>query len=134
MARHRYLAEHVARFFCDVGVDATSAVGLEGAVATAGTLRPDVVLCEYDLLATLPMHAWEQDPVLGHTPVIAVSLTRRSNEMHPLDVNGIAGFLYLPTLRVADAHRIVHAAATRGAQWSSNAPVHATPSETVEAR
>jgi len=112
VARHQLLAEHFARFFSDVGVDTTPVVGLEGAIAAARTAKPDVVVCEYDLLATLAIQEWERDPVLGSTPAVAVSLTRRANEMHPLDVNGIAGFLYLPTLYPADAHRILHAAAT----------------------
>jgi hypothetical protein len=69
------------------------------------------VVCEYDLLATVSLEAWEQDLVLSHTPVLAVSLTRHPNEMHPLDVNGIAGFLYLPTLAAEDAQKVVYAAA-----------------------
>jgi hypothetical protein len=31
-------------------------------------------------------------------PIIAVSLTRHPGDAHLADVNGIAGFLYLPTL------------------------------------
>ena len=113
VARHQYLAEHFARYFTDVGVDATAAVGVDGAIHAAKHIMPDVVVCEYDLLATVSMIAWERDSTLRSRPVVAVSLTRHSDEMHPLDVNGIAGFLYLPTLRTADAHRILHAAANR---------------------
>lgn len=130
MARHRFLAEHVARFFGDVGVDTIVAVGLDGAIASVGRLTPDVVVCEYDLLATLPLDVWEQDPVLCRTPVVAVSLTRRPDEMHPLDINGIAGFLYLPTLHPDDAHRIVHAAATRPSYAPGERPL-VTPSSDV---
>jgi len=107
------LADHIARFFNDVGVDAATAVGLEEAVARAKANPPDVVVCEYDLLATVPLDQWERDDVLARTPVVAVSLTRRPDEMHPLDVNGIGGFLYLPTLRAADAQRILYATASR---------------------
>ena len=113
VARHRFLADHIARFFNDVGVDAATAVGLEEAVARAKANPPDVVVCEYDLLATVPLDQWERDDVLARTPVVAVSLTRRPDEMHPLDVNGIGGFLYLPTLRAADAQRILYATASR---------------------
>jgi hypothetical protein len=42
-------------------------------------------------------------------PVIAVSLTRRSDEMHLLDINNIAGFFYLPSLTDDDARRLLHA-------------------------
>jgi hypothetical protein len=111
VARHRFLAEHIARFFSDVGVDTIAAVGFDGAVARAHHAPPDLVVCEYDLLATVSLEAWEHDLILSHTPVLAVSLTRHPNEMHPLDVNGIAGFLYLPTLAADDAQKLIYAAA-----------------------
>lgn len=113
VARHRFIAEHLARFFAEVGVDTAGAVGVRGAVERARERAPDVVVCEYELLATLPLDAWECDAVLRRTPFVAVSLTRPSGEMYPLDANGIAGFLYLPLLTPADAHRILHAAAAR---------------------
>lgn len=72
-----------------------------------------MVVCEYELLATLPLDGWECDEVLRCTPVVAVSLTRRSDEVNPLDANGIAGFLYLPTLTRGDAQKLLHAAAVR---------------------
>ncbi len=103
-------------------------------MACTRTIVPDVVICEYDLLATLPLDLWERDKVLCHTPVVAVSLTRRSNEMHPLDVNGIAGFLYVPLLLPQDAHRILHAAATRSVSAPGHASVFPRPSDTLEAR
>ena len=71
--------------------------------------RPDIVFCEYDLLATAQLEPWERDPFLSRVPVIAVSLTRRSDEMHLLDINNIAGFFYLPTLSDDDARRLLHA-------------------------
>src|SRR4051812_34760415 len=98
VARHRFLAEHIARFFADVGADTSAVVGLEAAVEAAKLHAPDVVVCEYDMLATYPLERLEQDTVLSAAPVLAVSLTRRPDEMHPLDVNGILAFLYLPTL------------------------------------
>jgi hypothetical protein len=127
------LAEHFSRFFGDVGFDTTSAVGVNGAVTAAKAVRPDVVVCEYDLLATLPMNVWEHDAILRETPVLAVSLTRRSDEMYPLNVNGIAGFLYLPTLQAADAHRILYAAATRSPYTPGQSSL-ATPSDLAEAK
>jgi DNA-binding NarL/FixJ family response regulator len=113
IARHSYLSEHIARYFAAMGVATTNAVGLESAIAVAADSAPDVVICDYDVLATIPLERWEHDALLSRTPVIAVSLTRHAEELHLLDVNGIAGFLYLPTLEQAPALRILHAAATR---------------------
>jgi len=140
VARHQFLAEHYARFFRDVGVDATAAVGVGGAVDLSASVQPDVIVCEYDLLATVPLEDWEQDPIIGRTPVVAVSLTRRANEMHPLDVNGIAGFFYLPMLSAADAHRILHSAAAEslsaqvGRRMKHTASLPGTSSNTLGAR
>lgn len=111
VGRHRFLADHLSEFFRDAGVEAACAVGVAEAIQQARALSPDVVVCDYDLLATIPLRSWERDPVLSHTPVVAVSLTRRPDEVHLLDINGIAGFLYLPALDRADALRVVHAAA-----------------------
>jgi hypothetical protein len=107
------LSEHIARYFAAMGLTTTNAVGLESAVLAAGASAPDVVICDYDVLATIPLEQWERDSLLSNTPVIAVSLTRHAEEIHLLDVNGIAGFLYLPTLEQAPALRILQAAATR---------------------
>lgn len=113
VARHQYLANHVARFFESTGVRTIGVVGVRGAVASTRTRAPDVMVCEYELLTTRPLDEWECDVVLSGTPIVAVSLTRRSNELAPLDCNGIAGFLYLPTLDAADARRLLRAAAAR---------------------
>ena len=83
------------------------------AVLLARTGKPHVIVCDCDLLATHALHAWESDELLSHTPVIAVSLTRRPTEVHLLDVNGIAGFLYLPTLKPDVANRILKSAAAK---------------------
>ena len=113
IARHCFLSEHIARYFAEMGVATTNAVGLDSAVESAGEPSPDVVICDYDLLASIPLDRWEHDGFLSRTPVIAVSLTRNAEELHLFDVNGIAGFLYLPTLQQASALRILHAAASR---------------------
>jgi hypothetical protein len=109
VGRHRYLSDHFRQFFLKLGVDATSVVGVQDAVDAAREHKPDVVFCEYDLLATVQLEPWERDPFLSRVPVIAVSLTRRSDEMHLLDVNNIAGFFYLPSLTEDDARRLLHA-------------------------
>ncbi len=129
VGRHSYLANHFATFFGDLGLETCAAVGTDGAVAVARSAQPDVVICDYDLLAMLPIERWERDPLLSSVPVVAVSLTRRPNEVHLMDVNGIAGFLYLPTLDPESALRVIAAARPRRSvvaphsmPWSVNAP------------
>ncbi|MEA2763887.1 MAG: hypothetical protein QOK07_291 [Gemmatimonadaceae bacterium] len=113
-----------------MGVITSQAVGLEAAVEAARGSSPNVVICDYDLLATIPLEKWERDELLSSIPVIAVSLTRHSQELHLLDINGIAGFLYLPTLETAPALKILHAAAARS-KYALPQPVNAAP-RTVE--
>jgi len=96
-----------------MGVSTTDAVGLESAAKAAADASPDIVICDFDVLASVPLRDWEHDVLLSNTPVIAVSLTRHAEELQLLDVNGIAGFLYLPTLEQAPALRILYAAAAR---------------------
>ena len=109
VGRHRYLSAHYGQFFGKLGVDTECVVGISDAIDVARRQQPDIVFCDYDLLATVPLEPWEQDPFLSRVPVIAVSLTRRSDEMHLLDVNNIAGFFYLPSLSEDDAKRLLHA-------------------------
>ena len=123
VGRHRYLSDHIARFFANLGVETTGAVGLEDALAASRSFDPQMVICEYEVLATLSLEAWEKDELLSHMPVIAVSLTRRSHEAHLLDVNGIGGFLYLPTLDRDAALRIITAAAKVSAARYTPTPI-----------
>ena len=113
VARHTYIASHIARFFENAEVCTVGVVGVQGAVESTRSCAPDVVVCEYELLTTHPLDEWECDEVLRNTPIVAVSLTRRSNELVPLDCNGIAGFLYLPVLTPGDAQKLLRAAAVR---------------------
>jgi len=132
VGRHRFLADHFARFFAALGVETRDAVGLDDALVTSRTFRPEVVICEYEVLATLSLEAWEQDELLSRMPVIAVSLTRRPHEAHLLDVNGIGGFLYLPLLDRDAAVRIISAAA-HGSR-SRYVPASVTTSMSEEAQ
>lgn len=133
VGRHRFLSDHFARFFNELGMDTTYAVGLEDALVQSRTFEPEVVICEYEVLATLSLEAWERDALLSRKPVIAVSLTRRPNEAHLLDVNGIGGFLYLPLLEPAAAQKVI-AAAARGSHARYNpAPVTTGSTEDVAA-
>lgn len=109
VARHRFLSEHLCRFFESFGLDTIPCVGIQDAARLVPVHEPDAVICDYDLLATISLTEWERDPTLSDVPVIAVSLTRHPGEAHLLDVNGIAGFLYLPTLDREDARRLLAA-------------------------
>lgn len=107
VARHRFLSEHLCRFFDGIGVATTPCVGTREVTRLVQAHEPDVIICDYDLLATMPLDEWENDSALKGLPVLAVSLTRHPGEAHLMDVNGIAGFLYLPTLEPADAQRLL---------------------------
>ena len=115
VGRHAYLSGHFCQYFAPLGVTALPAVGLEAAMVEARGLRPDVVVVEYDLLATASLEEWERDPVLSAIPMVAVSLTRRPEELCTADVNGIAGLLYLPTLDPEVALGVLRAACARPA-------------------
>ena len=107
VGRHRFLSDHLGLYFSKIGLQTRCVVGLDEALAAVRVSPPDVVLCDYDLLATIPLEAWEHEAAFERVPVIAVSLTRRHEEMHLLDVNGIGGFLYLPTLDPQAALRVL---------------------------
>jgi len=117
VGRHRFLSDHLGVYFSRIGLHTHAVVGLDEALAAIGSISPDVVLCDYDLLATIPMDSWRRDAAFARVPVIAVSLTRRPEEMQLLDVNGIGGFLYLPTLDAESALRLLEMA-RRAAEYS----------------
>jgi DNA-binding NarL/FixJ family response regulator len=107
VGRHQFLSEHLGRYFETLGVDTLVCVGMTDAMQMVADHKPDAVVCDYDLLTSASLATWENDPLLSGVPFIAVSLTRHPGEAHLLDVNGIAGFLYLPTLEPEDAHRVL---------------------------
>lgn len=107
VGRHQFLSDHLSLIFHDFGLETESAVGLGGAIESVRRRRPDLILCDYDLLATVPPEQWERDEVMAGTPVVAVSLTRRPNEVHLMEVRGLTGFLYLPTLTRDNALQIL---------------------------
>ena len=109
VARHRMLSEHFCRFFDAFGVDTVACVGWSETLDAVRANQPDTVICDYDLLASIPDGAWEVDPAARDVPVIAVSLTRQPSDMNVLDASGAAGFLYLPTLSSDEAHRVLAA-------------------------
>ena len=118
VGRHRFLSEHLASVFREFGLETACAVGFDEALVAARSMPPDVVVCDYDLLATGSLARWERDDFLGRCPVLAVSLTRRPEEQHLLDVNGIAGFLYLPALSPDDVHKALAGARRRVPSFS----------------
>ena len=113
IARHPFLTEHLCRYFDDLGAETIPCVGIEQAMTLVGTTELDAVICDYDLLAATPMASWESDPLRSGIPLIAVSLTRHPGDAHLLDTNGVAGFLYLPTLEREDAQRLLSAVRQR---------------------
>lgn len=129
VGRHPYLSDHFARFFGDLGLTTRAVTGLEAAVAAARDTSADIIICEYDLLATLSLECWEKDELLSRTAVIAVSLTRRPAETHLLDVNGIAGFLYLPILDRQKALRMLNSAVAASRSCYSPAPATSSPAD-----
>lgn len=113
VARHPFLSEHLGRFFEPLGVDTMPCVGLREAQRLAPKYDVDAVICDYDLLAAATLDAWTKDPLLARRPLIAVSLTRHPGEAHLAEADGIAGFLYLPTLDADDARRLLSAVRRR---------------------
>lgn len=110
VARHPFLSEHLGRVFGRMGFETIPATGLDEALRLAERESPDVALCEIELLGVAPLETWERHPLLSRVPILAVSLTRRPDEALLPPSNGIAGFIYLPTLRPEDARRILRAA------------------------
>ena len=132
VGRHPFLSEHLGRFFKELDVETIPCVGLAEAEELVREHRPDAIVCDYDLIATSSLASWEADPELSRVPLIAVSLTRHPGEAHLLDVNGLAGFLYLPTLDREDARRVLAAAQQKrggvtapptALQWPGSTPV-----------
>ena len=109
VGRHPFLSEHLCRFFGELGAETIPCVGLVRAEELVRCRNPDAIICEYDLLATNSITSWEDDPILARVPLVAVSMTRHPGEAHLQDINGIAGFLYLPTLDRDDALRLLAA-------------------------
>lgn len=98
------------------GIECESVIGLHEGMEVSRAARPDVVICDYDLLATAPHHEWQRASGRVDLPIVAVSLTRRPEEAHLVDGRIIAGFLYLPAVDSADVERMVLDATTRSAR------------------
>lgn len=110
IGRHRFLSDHLALFFRELGLETVAGAGMRDAARAAREQGSDVILCEYDLLVSYPLDGWERDGVLSNIPLVAVSLTRRPDEVATPNAAGIAGYLYLPTLQPEQALRVLRGA------------------------
>ncbi|MEP6690387.1 MAG: hypothetical protein ABJD07_04475 [Gemmatimonadaceae bacterium] len=111
IARHALLAEHVCALARGAALEPFCAVGFAAGYALTLELRPDAVLCDYDLLVSAPIAAWFGDARVAATPLIAVSLTRRPDEAVSALDSSLAAFLYLPTFTPESIGLIVRAIA-----------------------
>ena len=107
IGRHAFLADHISAFFRAIGLAAEPAVGLHAAMSEARRRGPDVVVCDYDLLTPTWLGTWNGDALLRGIPMVAVSLTRRAEEVNLGSLPGVTDFLYLPTLDRENALRVI---------------------------
>ena len=112
VGRHAYLSEHLCRYFRGLGADCAAAVGAAEALSLAEQYEPHVVVCDCDLITPALLDEWAMEPRMAEVPLLAVSLTRRPEELPPVELLGVAGVLYLPALEraqitalLAGAHR-----------------------------
>ena len=133
VGRHAYLSEHLCRYFRGLGADCTAAVGASEALNLATRYEPHAVVCDCDLITPALLDEWAVEPRMNDVPLIAVSLTRRPEELPPVELLGVAGVLYLPALErsqvlalLAGAHR--HRGVVPPISWK---PLVASPSITA---
>ena len=112
VGRHAYLSEHLCRYFSELGAGCEPAVGASDAIAVAARYEPHAIICDCDLITPAMLDEWALEPSVADVPLVAVSLTRRPEELPPVELLGVAGVLYLPTLErsqlrtlLAGAHR-----------------------------
>lgn len=112
VGRHAYLSEHLCRYFRELGADCAPVVGATDAVSFASHYEPHVIVCDCDLISPALLDEWAVEPSVADVPLLAVSLTRRPEELPPVELLGVAGVLYLPALErstvlalLAGAHR-----------------------------
>ncbi|MDB4884144.1 MAG: hypothetical protein JWL95_2910 [Gemmatimonadetes bacterium] len=127
VGRHAYLSEHLCRYFRDLGADCAAAVGANDARHVAATYEPHIVMCDSDLISPALLTEWASEPNIGEVPLLAVSLTRRPEELPPLELLGVAGVLYLPALEKSQVQALLAGAyrprgVTPPISWRSPAP------------
>jgi hypothetical protein len=113
VGRHAYLSEHLCRYFRELGADCAAAVGASDAHVQAERFEPHVVVCDCDLITPSLLDEWSVEPSLSEVPLVAVSLTRRPEELPPVELLGVAGVLYLPALDAAQVKALLSGAHRR---------------------
>ena len=98
VGRHAYLSEHLCRYFGELGADCAAAVGATEALSLAAGYEPHAIVCDCDLITPSLLDEWAMEPSVADVPLLAVSLTRRPEELPPVELLGVAGVLYLPSL------------------------------------
>jgi chemotaxis response regulator CheB len=98
VGRHAFLSEHLCRVFQGAGAECEPAVGASEALRKASEFEPHVMVCDGDLITPALLDAWIAEPNLAQLPVLAVSLTRRPEEVSPAELSGLAAVIYLPSL------------------------------------
>jgi hypothetical protein len=113
VGRHAYLSEHLCRYFRGLGADCAAAVGASDALNVAANYEPHVIVCDCDLITPTLLDEWAVEASLADVPLLAVSLTRRPEELPPLELLGVAGVLYLPALERSQVHALLAGAHRR---------------------
>lgn len=127
VGRHEILSEHLCRYFGELGAQCESVVGASAAGSAAEDFEPHLVVAESDLLTPAVQEAWSRDEALRDVPVLAVSLTRRPEESLPVDMSGLAGVIFLPSLDRSDALALLDLARRpRGVEIPAGATIDAT--------
>jgi chemotaxis response regulator CheB len=110
VGRHAFLSEHLCRVFRDAGTECEPAVGATDALRKAADFEPHVVVCECDLVTPALLDSWTAHPDLASVPVLAVSLTRRPDDVSPVELcGGLAAVIYLPSLEREQVRNVLAA-------------------------
>jgi DNA-binding NarL/FixJ family response regulator len=107
IARHPILSEHLCRFFERFDVAAAPCVGVRSARGMISAYDPDVAICDYDLLTASELDQWHAGAATSAVPIVAVSMTKRLNEVRLGQASGVVGFLYLPTVSPIVAQQLL---------------------------
>jgi hypothetical protein len=110
IGRHEFLSEHLCRYFGELGAQCESAVGVSAAARHAASFEPHLVVAESALLNPAVLDSWSHDNALHDVPVLAVSLTHRSDECPSVELSGLAGVIFLPSLDRAAAATLLEGA------------------------
>jgi len=119
VGRHAYLSEHLCRYFRELGADCEPAVGARDAVAVATRYEPHAIVCDCDLITPALLEDWAREPTLTDVPLLAVSLTRRPEDLPPVELLDVAGVLYLPALEKEQVLKLLAGAERRRGVTSS---------------